>query len=69
LSSSYGPEEFEQGIATGIVHADDRERHAEHGHSHAPDSETEVQVGKKRQIVGILVSAALAQSPRGIIRF
>ncbi|KAG2360281.1 Zinc/iron permease [Suillus spraguei] len=56
LSSSYGPEEFEQGIANGIVHADDRELHAGHGHSHALDSEIEeVQVGKKRQIVGILV--------------
>lgn len=56
LSSSYGPEELEQGIVTGIVHAGDRELRAEHGHSHAPDSEIEeVQVGKKRQIVGILV--------------
>ncbi|KAG2036630.1 Zinc/iron permease [Suillus americanus] len=57
LSSSYGPEEFEQGIVTGIVNVHDRELHAEHGHSHTLDSEIdeEVQVGKKRQIVGIIV--------------
>ncbi|KAG1857831.1 zinc iron permease [Suillus subluteus] len=56
LSSSYGPEEFQQGIVTGIVNVHDRELHAEHGHSHTLDSEMEeVQIGKKRQIVGILV--------------
>lgn len=66
LSSSYDPEEFEQGIVTGVVHVHDRELHAEHGHSHTLDSQIvdtqsesaeieEVQVGKKRQIVGILV--------------
>ncbi|KAG1864967.1 zinc iron permease [Suillus subalutaceus] len=56
LSSSYGPEEFQQGIVTGIVNVRDRELHAEHGHLHTLDSEMEeVQVGKKRQIVGILV--------------
>ncbi|KAG2155357.1 zinc iron permease [Suillus bovinus] len=56
LSSSYGPEDFEQGVVNDIVH--DRELHVEHGHSHSHtlDSEIkEVQVGKKRQIVGILV--------------
>lgn len=56
LSSSYGPEDFEQDIVTGIVDVHDRELHAEHGHSHMLDSQIEeVQVGKKRQIVGILV--------------
>lgn len=41
---------------TSSVQADDRELRAEHRHSHAPNSEIEeVQVGKKRQIVGILV--------------
>ncbi|KAG2105422.1 zinc iron permease [Suillus cothurnatus] len=56
LSSSYGPEDFEQDIVTGIVDVHDRELHAEHGHSHMLDSKIEeVQVGKKRQIVGILV--------------
>ncbi|KAG1764467.1 zinc iron permease [Suillus occidentalis] len=56
LSSSYGSEGLERGIVTGNVHADDRELRAEHGHSHTPNSEIEeVQVGKKRQIVGILV--------------
>jgi hypothetical protein len=55
---------------TSSVQADDRELRAEHRHSHAPNSEIEeVQVGKKRQIVGILVSVALAQSPRGLTRF
>lgn len=46
---------------TVSVQADDRELRAEHRHSHTPNSEIEeVQVGKKRQIVGILVSIALA---------
>lgn len=41
---------------TVSVQADDRELRAEHRHSHTPNSEIEeVQVGKKRQIVGILV--------------
>ncbi|OJA19394.1 hypothetical protein AZE42_11564 [Rhizopogon vesiculosus] len=66
LSSSYGPEEFGQGSVAGVGHVHDRELHAEHGHSHAVDAEDvdgrlesgepkEVKVGKKRQIVGILV--------------
>ncbi|KAG1744962.1 zinc iron permease [Suillus paluster] len=66
LSSSYGPEELGQGIATGVGNAHDRELHAGNGHSHTFDSEIadgrlengepgEVKVGKKRQIVGILV--------------
>lgn len=41
---------------TSRVQADDRELRAEHRHSHMPNSQIEeVQVGKKRQIVGILV--------------
>jgi hypothetical protein len=53
---------------TGIVDVHDRELHAEHGHSHMLDSQIEeVQVGKKRQIVGILVSITLAQSARKLI--
>ncbi|KAG0704104.1 zinc iron permease [Suillus ampliporus] len=66
LSSSYGPEEFEQGIVTGAGSVHNRELRAEHGHSHTLDSgivgvrlgsdePEEVKVGKKRQIVGILV--------------
>lgn len=51
-----------------IVH--DRVLDAERGHSHTLDSEIkEIQVGKKRQVVGILVSIALVRSPRGLIRF
>ncbi|KAG2121588.1 zinc iron permease [Suillus clintonianus] len=65
LSSSYGPEEFEQGTAAGSAHVHVRGLHPEHGHSHTLDSviadgrledePEEVKVGKKRQIVGILV--------------
>lgn len=41
---------------TGIVNVHDRGLRAERGHSHTLDSDIEeVQVGKKRQIVGILV--------------
>lgn len=54
LSSSYDPEELEQGIVADIVN--ERVLDAEHGHSHTLDSEIkEVHVGKKRQVVGILV--------------
>ncbi|KAG2048622.1 Zinc/iron permease [Suillus hirtellus] len=51
LSSSYDPEELEQGTTADIVH--DRVLGAEHAHSHTLDSE--IKVGKKRQVVSILV--------------
>ncbi|KAJ8584672.1 Zinc/iron permease [Rhizopogon salebrosus TDB-379] len=66
LSSSYGPEECGQGTVAGVGHVHNREMHAEHGRPHTLDSDDvearlessepeEVKVGKKRQIIGILV--------------
>ena len=60
----------------GVVHVDDRELHTEHSNTTDSDNvERQLEVGepdavivgKKRQIVGILVSISLAQSSHGLI--
>lgn len=65
--SVYGPEEFGQGKVVGVGHVHTHGHGHDHGHSHGlgdeeegeGEGDIEVKVGKKRQVVGILVSVPL----------